>query len=65
MKPILSAACRTFNGTAQGQSILHRIVTEQHGGEVRLSSALNDFTGFQIVLPAGSAPAAPLDDEAA
>ena len=40
-------------GTGQGLSIVHRIVAEQHGGEIRLDSELDNFTEFQLIFPIG------------
>ncbi|MEM9603275.1 MAG: ATP-binding protein [Pseudomonadota bacterium] len=52
-------------GTGQGLSIVHRIVSEKHGGEIRLASTLNEFTEFQILLPLGDPLAESRGSEAA
>ncbi len=38
-------------GTGLGLAISHQIVTQKHGGELRVSSLLNMGTQFQIILP--------------
>lgn len=38
-------------GTGLGLSISHRIVTEQHGGELKCTSVVGEGTEFAIVLP--------------
>lgn len=38
-------------GTGLGLAISHQIITEKHGGKLKLTSGLNKGTEFQVILP--------------
>jgi hypothetical protein len=48
----------TGKGTGQGPAIIHRIVTDHHGGEIEVQSAPGRGTRFELRLPAEAAIAA-------
>jgi len=41
----------TGEGTGLGLSIAYDIVTQQHGGTIKVDSVLDEFTEFTIRLP--------------
>jgi predicted ATPase/signal transduction histidine kinase len=46
-------------GTGLGLSISHDVVVEEHRGEMKVHTAVDEFTDFVITLPKQAAPAAP------
>jgi signal transduction histidine kinase len=47
----------TGEGTGLGLSISYDIVTQQHGGTIRVDSQVGEYTEFTIRLPRNSRPA--------